>query len=79
MLRSEEPEAAIALAVDVSGYVGQKRAALACHRSQVTDTGFFAEMSDDVFGRTFGTEWFNVPGVTGTGGPQPVDLLPGLG
>lgn len=57
-----EPESAITLAVDVRLYVAEKRAALACHRSQITDTGFFADMSDDVFSRAFGIEWFIEPG-----------------
>ena len=42
-------EAEITLAVDVDAYVGRKRAAIAAHRSQVTDTTFFLEMPDEVF------------------------------
>lgn len=53
-----EPESVITLAVDVLAYVPQKRRAIACHASQVSDSGFFTEMSEDVFGRVFGTEWF---------------------
>lgn len=59
-----EPESSITLAVDVRMYIAEKRAALACHRSQITDTGFFSEMSDDVFSRAFGTEWFIEPGAS---------------
>jgi LmbE family N-acetylglucosaminyl deacetylase len=52
------PEAEITLEVDVSDYVEQKRAALASHRSQVTDTRFILEMPLDLFRQVFGTEWF---------------------
>ena len=46
------------LEVDVSDYLEQKRSALACHRSQVTDIGFFLQMPIDVFREAFGSEWF---------------------
>jgi LmbE family N-acetylglucosaminyl deacetylase len=55
-------EAEIHLAVDVSAYVAAKRAAIACHASQVTDTSLFLAMSEEVFARAFGTEWFIEPG-----------------
>jgi LmbE family N-acetylglucosaminyl deacetylase len=60
----------LTLAVDVSGYVRQKRAALFCHRSQITDTSFFLQMPEEVFAVAFGTEWYIEHGVTPTG-PQP--------
>ena len=40
------PEAEITLEVDVADFADLKRAALRCHRSQVTDTSFFLEMPD---------------------------------
>lgn len=52
------PEAELTLAVDVSAFVEQKRRAIACHRSQVSDSSFFLDMPDDVFAQAFGTEWF---------------------
>ena len=55
-------EADINLAVDVSAYTPLKRKALAAHASQVTDTGLFLAMPDEVFDRFFGTEWFIEPG-----------------
>jgi LmbE family N-acetylglucosaminyl deacetylase len=55
-------EAEIDLAVDVSRYVSAKRAAIACHASQVTDTGMFLAMSDEVFAWAFSTEWYIEPG-----------------
>jgi hypothetical protein len=29
-----------------------------CHRSQIEDTSFFLQMSDDAFAVSFGVEWF---------------------
>ena len=48
----------LTLVVDVSAYVGNKRRAIAAHASQVTDSGFFTQMPDDVFATAFGREWF---------------------
>ena len=45
-------------AVDVSGFIAQKRASMRCHASQITDTSFFMQMPDEVFALGFGTEWF---------------------
>ncbi|NNF55778.1 MAG: GlcNAc-PI de-N-acetylase [Acidimicrobiales bacterium] len=64
--------------VNVSGYLEAKRAALIAHRSQIGPDSFFLKMPDDLFALAFGTESFAVPGVTGTGGPREVHLLPGL-
>lgn len=52
------PEAEITLAVDVTHYVEQKRAALAAHASQVSDQSFFLQMPPDTFLQAFGREWF---------------------
>jgi LmbE family N-acetylglucosaminyl deacetylase len=64
--------------VDVSDHLVQKRAALAVHRSQIGADSFFLAMPEDRFAAFFGQEWFAVRGRTGTGGPSPVRLLPGL-
>lgn len=62
------PAAEIDLAVDVSSYLAAKRAALACHASQVTDIGMFLALPEEVFARLFSTEWYIEPGAsTGTG------------
>jgi LmbE family N-acetylglucosaminyl deacetylase len=45
-------------AVDVSEFAERKRASVACHASQVTDTGMFLSMPAEVFASAFGTEWF---------------------
>ncbi len=48
----------LTLSVDVRDYVEFKRAAMRCHRSQITDSSFFLEMPDEMFAQAFGTEWF---------------------
>lgn len=45
-------------AVDVSAFIGRKRASILAHRSQVSDSSFFLQMPEDAFVGTFGTEWF---------------------
>lgn len=52
------PESELTMSVDVSGFVGQKRTAISCHRSQVSDQSFFLEVPEEVFAMMFGTEWF---------------------
>jgi LmbE family N-acetylglucosaminyl deacetylase len=51
-------EAELTHEVDVSDYVVAKRSAISSHRSQVTDTGFFLSMSEEMFASAFGKEWF---------------------
>lgn len=60
-----EPESAITHKVDVASYCEQKRRAIACHASQVTDTTFFTRMSPEIFRLAFGTEWFIKAGESG--------------
>ncbi len=45
-------------AVDVSAFIERKRESIRCHRSQITDAGFFSQMPDEAFLASFGTEWF---------------------
>jgi LmbE family N-acetylglucosaminyl deacetylase len=59
------PESELTHRVDVTGYVAAKRASISCHKSQVTDTGFFMAMPDDVFATAFGTEWYTKVGADG--------------
>ena len=60
------PAADITYAVDVTPWVLQKRESIRCHASQITDSGFFSQMPDDVFAFAFGTEYFIDPA---QGGP----------
>ncbi len=53
-----QPEAELHYAVDVSDYVGRKRAALACHASQVSDAGEMLQMPEEYFAMAFGIEYF---------------------
>jgi LmbE family N-acetylglucosaminyl deacetylase len=52
------PEEALTTAVDVSAHLDQKRASMACHASQITDSSFFLQMPAEAFHRAFATEWF---------------------
>ena len=65
----------LTLAVDVGAFTKQKRAAMACHRSQITDTSFFLMMPDEIFALAFATEWFIERGVE-PAGAQPGWIFP---
>jgi LmbE family N-acetylglucosaminyl deacetylase len=52
------PSTAITTRVDVSDYVAVKRQAMACHRSQISESSFFLSMPEQMFTRAFGTEEF---------------------
>lgn len=58
-------ESEISYRVDVTGYAHLKRAAMRCHASQLTDTGFFMSMDDERFVQAFGHEWFIDPKADG--------------
>ncbi len=60
----------ITMAVDVTAYVAHKRESIRAHASQVTDTSFFLQMSDELFTVAFGTEWFVEKGVATGDGPR---------
>jgi LmbE family N-acetylglucosaminyl deacetylase len=52
------PETTLTTAVDVSPWLDRKRAAMAAHASQITESSFFLAMPPELFARAFGTEWF---------------------
>jgi LmbE family N-acetylglucosaminyl deacetylase len=52
------PETELTLGVDVTAYTARKRAAIAAHRSQVSDSSFFLQMPPEMFDQAFGREWF---------------------
>jgi LmbE family N-acetylglucosaminyl deacetylase len=52
------PDAEITTFVDVGDRIEDKRASLACHRSQRTDTEMFLAMAPEVYRAAFGTEYF---------------------
>ena len=51
-------EAELTTAIDVSAWIQAKRASVRCHKSQISDSGFFSSMPDEAFVMAFGTEWF---------------------
>jgi hypothetical protein len=52
------PESELTHVVDVSAFVDVKRSSIRCHKSQITDAGFFSTMPDEQFAFAFGHEWF---------------------
>jgi LmbE family N-acetylglucosaminyl deacetylase len=53
-----EPSERITTQVDVSPWVGVKRAAMAAHASQINEESFFLAMPADLFAEVWGQEWF---------------------
>jgi LmbE family N-acetylglucosaminyl deacetylase len=53
-----EPEERITTTVDVRPWLTQKRAAMAAHASQISETSFFLAMAPEQFEVGFGSEWF---------------------
>lgn len=64
--------------VDVSSVIDRKKASMMAHASQIGPDSFFLKMPAHVFVGAFGIESFNALDTTGTGGPELVELLPGL-
>jgi LmbE family N-acetylglucosaminyl deacetylase len=54
------PDALITTRVDVSGFVAQKRACMACHKTQWQDMGWVLEMPADLGDRILSTERFRL-------------------
>jgi len=48
----------ITTALDVTQFLDRKRRAMEVHATQISDTSFFLQMPDDVFGLVWGTEWY---------------------
>jgi LmbE family N-acetylglucosaminyl deacetylase len=68
----------LAYELDIRDFIDAKRDALTRHRSQVSPDDFFLAMPPEAFAAMFGVESYAIPGVTDTGGPQSVEMLPGL-
>ena len=68
------PDADITHAVDVTGVLDRKRAAMAAHASQIGADSFFLNLGDEDFAAAFGTEWFVRPDRP-RNGPQAPDLF----
>ena len=67
----------ITTTVDVTAFIDKKRAAMAAHGSQISETSFFLAMAPELFARAFGIEWFILCG--SPPGTVETDLLQGLG
>ena len=52
------PAEMITTTVDVRDFVGQKRAAMVAHASQIPADSFFLQLPPDAFTAAFGQEWF---------------------
>jgi LmbE family N-acetylglucosaminyl deacetylase len=70
------PESLITTTVDVRDFLAQKRASMAAHASQISDTSFFLAMPPEQFESGFGHEWFIRRGVPDT--HRDDDLFAGL-
>lgn len=64
--------------VDVSAVIDRKKQSMMAHASQIGPDSFFLKMPDEVFVGAFGIESFNALDTKNTGGPELVELLPGL-
>ena len=52
------PEALVTATVDVAAFMDQKRAAMACHRTQRQDMGWLLDLPDDLAARATATEHY---------------------
>lgn len=64
--------------IDVSGVIDRKKQSMMAHASQIGPDSFFLQMPEEAFVVAFGVESFNALDTKNTGGPERVELLPGL-
>ena len=64
--------------IDVSAAIDRKKQSMMAHASQIGPDSFFLTIPDPFFVAAFGTESFNALDTKNTGGPELVELLPGL-
>ena len=72
------PEAVITTCVDVREQLAAKRASMAAHASQISESSFFLQMPEEAFAGSFGFEWFIRRGTEPTG-EMDDDILLGVG
>jgi LmbE family N-acetylglucosaminyl deacetylase len=53
-----EPATRLTTEVDVTPWIGDKRAAMRAHASQIPETSFFLAMTPEVFSTVWGREWY---------------------
>ena len=68
------PAADITHAVDVTSVMGEKRAAMIAHASQITEDSIFLKLPDDAFAQAFGQEWYVQHGAAQKGEPYLGDI-----
>ncbi|NDH11868.1 MAG: GlcNAc-PI de-N-acetylase [Actinobacteria bacterium] len=68
------PAADITHAVDVTGVVAEKKAAMAAHASQNNEDSIFLSLPDDAFAMAFGQEWYVHYGSSQQGAPYLDDI-----
>ena len=73
-----KPEAVITTCVDVRGQLPAKRASMAAHASQISESSFFLQMPEEAFAGSFGFEWYIRRGTVPTG-EMDDDILLGVG
>lgn len=64
--------------VDVVSVIDRKKQSMMAHESQIGPDSFFLKMPEPIFAGAFGIESFNALDTKGTGGPELIELLPGL-
>jgi len=69
------PEEIITHAIDVSAWLGAKRAAMAAHASQIPADSWFLQLPDDAFAAAFGTEWYIDPSSPRAAGDGFIDSI----
>jgi LmbE family N-acetylglucosaminyl deacetylase len=67
----------ITTTVDIRPWLARKRAGMAAHASQISETSFFLSMEPAVFEKTWGQEWFILYGAPA--GVTETDLFTGVG
>ena len=72
------PESMITTCIDVRDLITVKRASMAAHASQISESSFFLQMPEDAFAGSFGFEWFIRRGTEPTG-EMDDDILLGVG
>lgn len=69
------PEEIITHAIDVSAWLGAKRAAMAAHASQIPADSWFLQLPEEAFAAAFGTEWYIDPSSPRAAGDGFIDSI----
>lgn len=61
------PASELTTAIDVTGFLEEKKEAMRAHASQIAETSFFLSMPDEIYAMVWGTEWYTKHGSEPTG------------